>query len=197
MSQITRTWLGFAAIGAGLVHLALVVGSPLPVAILLAGLGIAEFGWGIATFAANALIAPKLARIVALTPLLAWSLLVVVATMSGAGSIAAQLPLLPMLVASIFELFVAGAITLHLRRLGNTESPSEPSMPSAGRYLVALTVGAVLVGGLTTPALAATEAGRYAQPHGSHDPDFVPQEPTPTGDDILSGIVLPDHDAGH
>ena len=30
MSQITRTWLGFAAIGAGLVHLALVVDSPSP-----------------------------------------------------------------------------------------------------------------------------------------------------------------------
>ena len=197
MPQITRTWLGFAAIGAGLVHLALVVGSPLPVAILLAGLGIAEFGWGIATFATDTLVAPKLARIVAIAPLLAWSLVVVVATMLDAGWIAAQLPLLPMLVASIFELFVAGAITLHLRRPRGTDAVAAPSTPSAGRYLVALTVGAVLVGGLTTPALAATEAGKYAQPHGSHDPDFKPEEPAPTGDDILTGIVLPDHDAGH
>jgi len=197
VSPITRTWLGFAAIGAGLVHLALVVGSPLPLAILLAGLGIAEFGWGVVTFANDALIAPRLARIVAIAPLLAWSLVVVVATMLDAGWIAASLPLVPMLVASIFELFVAGVITRHLRRLQGAASVVTPPTPGAGRYLLGLTVGALLVGGLTTPALAATEAGRYAQPHGSHDPGFVPEDPAPTDDDILSGIVLPDHDAGH
>lgn len=197
MSQITRAWLGFAAVGAGLVHLALVIGSPLPVAILLAGLGIAEFGWGVVTFATDALVVPRLARIAAIVPLIAWSLVVVVAIILDAGWIAAQLPLLPMLVASVFELFVAGAITLHLRRPEDPDAPATAAMPSAGRYLLALTVGAVLVGGLTTPALAATEAGRHAQPHGSHDPDFVPEERAPTGDDILTGIVLPDHDSGH
>ena len=51
MSQITRTWLGFAAIGAGLIHLAMVVSSPLPVAIVLVGLGVTEIGWGILAFA--------------------------------------------------------------------------------------------------------------------------------------------------
>jgi hypothetical protein len=35
-----------------------------------------------------------------------------------------------------------------------------------GRYLAALGAGAVLVAGLTTPALAATEAGEHARPHG-------------------------------
>ena len=36
MSTITRTWLAFAAIGTGLIHFALVVGSPLPLGIVLA-----------------------------------------------------------------------------------------------------------------------------------------------------------------
>ncbi len=38
----------------------------------------------------------------------------------------------------------------------------------AGRALVALGMGAVVMAGLTTPALAASEAGEYARPHFGH-----------------------------
>lgn len=195
MSQITRTWLGFAAIGAGLVHLALVISSPLPIAVVVLLLGAAEITWGIVAFARDSVPFPRLATAVAITPLLAWSLIVVVATMLDAAWLAASLPLLPMAIASIFELFVAAVLATHVRRLqtaGGTDSAPVP--PSAGRYLVGLMAGALLVGALTTPALAATEAGRFAQPHGSHDADFIPAE---DGDRrTLTGIRLPEHD-GH
>lgn len=93
--SITRAWLAFAAIGAGMIHLALVVGSPLPLAAAPALLGAAELGWGVAVLM---------------------------------------------------------------------------------RAVLAIAAGALVVGAVTTPALAATEAGRQAQPHGAH---VMQPEPAP------------------
>lgn len=188
MSQITRTWLGFAAIGAGLVHLALVIGSPLPIAVVVLLLGLTEIAWGVITFARDSIPAPRVASAVAITPLLAWILLVVVATMRDAAWLA-SLPVLPMAIASVFELFAVAVLALHLRQARNAADPV-PAPPRPGRYLVGLMAGALLVGALTTPALAATEAGRFAQPHGSVDPDFAPAGGT---DGAPTGIRLPEH----
>ena len=195
MSQITRMWLGFAGIGAGTIHLALVISSPLPIAIALLVLGLVEFAWGVFTFARDSLVAPRIARIVAVAPVIGWSLLVVLATLLDTPEIASSLSLIPMLLATAFEIFVAGALSLYLRRTsdGLADAAMRPA-PPAGRYLLALFVGALITAGMTTPALAATEAGRFAQPHGHHDADFVP-EPTPSdGSDPLDELVLPDHE---
>jgi len=193
VSQIVRTWLGFAAIGAGLVHLAMVISSPLPIAAVVLLLGVSEIAWGVAAFARDSVPAPRVAGAVAIAPVLAWSLLVVVATMLDTASLAASLPLLPMAIASILELFVAAVLATHLRRARNAGgTTTTPALPSAGRYLVGLLAGALVVGALTTPALAATEAGRYAQPHGSHDADVHPADNS-GGSGTLTGIRPPEH----
>ena len=192
MSQITRTWLGFAAIGAGLIHLAMVVSSPVPVAIVLVGLGVTEFGWGVLTFAKERLIGASAARIVAIGPMVVWSMLVLAATLSDAAWLASFLPLIPMAIATVFELFAVAVLSLHLRLSRETDAAvSTPASPSVGRYLLAVTVGGILVGALTTPALAATEAGKYAQPHGEHNADFVPAQ---IDSNPLSDLFLPDHE---
>lgn len=198
MSQITRTWLAFAALGAGLIHLALVISSPPPVAVALAVLGVAEVGWGILTFAKDDLLLPEVVRVVAVAPVIVWSLLVVASVLLDAPFLSSSLTLVPMAIALVFQFFVAAVITGHLRRLpdrpvSDPDVPAAPPRaPSAGRYLLALFAGALLVSGLTTPALAATKAGQYAQPHGEHQAGFVPKPPT---DDPLAGLVLPDHGA--
>ena len=192
MSQITRTWLGFAAIGAGLIHLALVVSSPLPVAIILVVLGVTEFGWGVLAFAKDSLIGASAARIVAIGPVIAWSMLVVTAILFDAAWLASFLPLVPMVIATVFELFAAAVLSLHLRRSRRSAAAAPaPPLPSVGRYLLAVTVGGILVGALTTPALAATEAGKYAQPHGEHNADFVPAQ---IDSNPLSDLFLPDRE---
>jgi len=149
--------------------------------IVLAVLGFAEFGWGIATFSRDRVIAPRVASVVAIAPLVTWSALVVVATLVDASGITSTLPLLPMAIATVFELFAASVLARQGRRAATESTPSSssaqpgtPGAPSVARYLLAVTAGAFVVGALTTPALAATEAGRYAQPHGAHDPSFVP-----------------------
>ena len=192
MSQIRRAWLGFAAIGAGLIHLAMVVSSPVPVAIVLVGLGVTEFGWGVLTFAKERLIGASAARIVAIGPMVVWSMLVLAATLSDAAWLASFLPLIPMAIATVFELFAVAVLSLHLRLSRETDAAvSTPVSPSVGRYLLAVTVGGILVGALTTPALAATEAGKYAQPHGEHNADFVPAQ---IDSNPLSDLFLPDHE---
>ena len=192
MSQITHAWLGLAAIGTGLIHLAMVVSSPWPVAIVLVGLGVTEFGWGILTFAKDRLIGASAARIVAIGPVIVWSMLVVAATLFDGARLAPFLPLIPMAIATVFQLFAVAVLSLHLRPSSGTDAATPaPALPSAGRYLLALTVGGLLVGTLTTPALAATEAGKHAQPHGEHNTEFVPAE---VDSNPLSDLVVPDHE---
>lgn len=202
MGQITRTWLGFAAIGAGLIHLALVVSSPAPIAGALLVLGVLEFGWGVLTFARDTLIAPAVARVVAIAPIVLWSLLVVISTLLQNPAIVSSLTFLPMAAATVFEVFAATVLSVHLRRSSGTAGDADATASAAasatvthpGRYLLALSAGALVMAGLTTPALAATEAGRYAQAHGEHSSDFVPK---PVDDDPLADLLLPEHDDEH
>ena len=169
MTVIVRAWLSFAAIGAGIIHLALVISSPLAIGIPLALFGIAELTWGVLILVKDRLVSPRLAHAGAVTPLLLWSLLTVTVTLLAAPQVASSLRFVPMGIAAIFELFIAGVLSVILRR--RTETETEPSTPAAKpatavKYLSAVIVAGVLVGALTTPALAATQAGAVAIEHG-------------------------------
>ena len=171
MSPIIRNWLAFAAIGTALIHLALVVSSPLPVGVVLAIVGLAELVWGVAMMAAGRLLFPRVALAGAVIPIILWSAVLLVAVESDA-TVVSSLRFLPLSLAAVLELFVAGAIAIHIRRsfvAGNSDKTADaPAAPSAGRYLLGLLVGSIAVAALTTPALAATQAGDYAVPHGEH-----------------------------
>jgi len=193
MSPITRTWLAFAAIGAGLIHLALVISSPLPLSVLLGVLGAAELVWGVMAFLRDRVAAPRVVLWAALVPVVGWGLTVVAAIVLEDTALAAALPVLPLAVASIFELFIASVVSFDRRRTPQDLAVERPT-PGAVRYLGAVTIGALAVSLLTTPALAATEAGRYAQPHGEHSADVTPAETAPAP--APATIRLPDH-SGH
>jgi hypothetical protein len=162
VSQVLRGWLAFAAIGSAVIHLALVISSPLPLGILLLLLGIAEFGWGVLTLSRDRILYPRAARIGAIAPVLLWSLIVVVATMLDAPGVASYFNVVPMFVATIFELFIALTITTVLRREAH---PGKAA--GAGRYLLGMFAGALIVAAMTTPALAFTQAGSV-DPHAAH-----------------------------
>ena len=194
---MTRSWLAFAAIGTGLIHLALVINSPLPIAIVLAAFGIVELGWGVLTFAKEQIIAPRVVLIAATAPIVAWSLLVVAATVFEGVTVVSSLGVFPLAVATLFELFIACVIAVHLRR--TTDGKATPKTIGAGRYLLGVMVGAFAVSVLTTPALAATAAGLYAQPHGEHSNSFQPEQTpghTPEQGEPLQ-FTVPGHGAIH
>ena len=171
MSGVLRSWLGFLALAAGLVHVALVIGSPPAVAVVLLVVGAAEFTWGAITIARPTPPVPRLALAVAFAPVIGWALLLVIAGADSLGPLTSGRQLFPMLIASLFDLLVAGGLTALLRRSAS-HSNQDAAAPAAResapahpiRRLVAVIVGALLIGAITAPALAATEAGSYLGP---------------------------------
>lgn len=141
MSAIVRCWIAFAAVGAGLIHLALAANA-LPVAsAVLAITGVAVFGWGVLVMFDERFVAPRVSVIAILVPIGIWMTLLV---------IGAPLPFFPLLVATALELFIAAVLAVRVRR-GRTElAPA-----STGRFVVALIVGGLVVAGVTVPALTA------------------------------------------
>jgi hypothetical protein len=191
VSAVTRAWLGFAALGTGMIHLALVISSPPPIAAVLAACGLAECAWGMLAFARERIAAPRAVLAGAMAPVVLWALLVAAAAAAGRSAIASSLGFTALAVATLLELFVAAVIAVQLRRGVDFRAPSR--MPPAGRYLLGLMLGGLAVAALTTPALAATEAGRFAQPHGQHSDTF---EPLPGGTGGVGSPGLAGH-PGH
>ncbi len=54
LSPIVRGWLAFAALGTGLIHLALAVSAPLPLAVAFGAIGFVEFAWGVVSVRSGA-----------------------------------------------------------------------------------------------------------------------------------------------
>lgn len=116
MDAVARAWLGFLALGAGLIHLALAIGAPLAVAAPLLVVGAAEFGWGVFAFTGPRIPVPRVARLLALAPILGWVLLL----LAGGGL---GVRALPMIVASLFDVALAIGISIVLRRAGRPAAP--------------------------------------------------------------------------
>lgn len=142
LSSVTRSWIAFAAVGAGLIHLALVITAPLLGAVLLAAIGIVEFAWGVLVMFDERFLFARIAVIAALTPVALWLVALVLGVQSFRPA--------PLAVATLLELFVALSIAVSLRR-------ARPSAATGtGRFVVGLLVGALVVGALTALALSAT-----------------------------------------
>lgn len=160
MYAVARAWLGFFALGAGLIHLALVIGSPVIIGIPVALVGIAEFTWGVFAVTAPTIPFARVARIASIVPILGWATLILLPV----GTALPGVRVMPMLIASLLDLAVAVTITMLLRR-----APDDARPIRSGRYLIGLGAGALVVAALTMPALAATEAGNNAQTHGTQE----------------------------
>ncbi|GAA1058983.1 hypothetical protein [Agromyces bracchium] len=176
-ATITRTWPMLAALGGGLVGTALAAGAGGAPQVVLAGLGVAALGWGVLSLRAGRPLAPRIVLAASVGAL-------VLAGGAAASGGLADVPGLPLAAACVFLAAVALSVARAARgargagrgpeasaAARSTAAPSTaaPSPASeARRSLVGLAVGAVLVAALATPALAATEAGRSAVPHGEH-----------------------------
>jgi hypothetical protein len=128
------------------------------------------------------LVVPVLAVFGALIPVFVWGGAAALGSGFGLGVEATGLPFFPMSVATLFGI-VAGSLAAGRRRAPATPAAAgaargdAAASPQGWRFLAALTLGGLLVSGLTTPALAATEAGVHAVPHGSHSIPGLPALP--------------------
>lgn len=144
--DVARSWAGIASLGAGLVSLALArehAGTSWGSFTVLLVAATYQLGWALAVLARNDLALRRTTVVVNGALVAAW-----VAQPSG-GAFA---PLLPLLVVALVIAVTTGR-TSAVRR-------------SAGGHVAALAAGALLVASITTPALAATDAGEHARPHG-------------------------------
>ena len=183
MTTITGTWLAMAAIGAGLIHVALGAGAPPVLAVPLIAIAVAEVAWGVLTVLKDRVFTPTSALAGALAPVGLWVLVITAASVGGAPELLSPLPFLAMGSATLFDLFLAGVLAVQRRRAMRAADPASPARnayansdaeansgaaePSVGRYLLGVLAGACVVSALTTPALANTHAGQSAVPHGT------------------------------
>jgi hypothetical protein len=170
LSTLARTWPMLCALGAGLVLLALAAGAGGTAGGALAAAGVAGLGWGVLSLRAGRAIVPGVTLGVGAALLMGAGLLV------GSGLAAeADVPVGPLVAASAFIMVVAAHAAVVIRsRARRARAPRGRSTVVDGRLsLIGLVAGALLVAGLATPALAATEAGRLAVPHGEHGDSSV------------------------
>jgi len=167
MTTLIRTWLGLAALGAGLVHLALAASAPPGVILVLVVIGGAEVVWGVFALAGRRVPLPRIALGGAVVALAGWAALLLVSAgdmsdMAGVrvAGVGSGLPALPMLGAAALDLACAVALAVVLRR-GDRGEAGEPRLWS---YLAGVTAGAAVVAGVTSVSLGATAVGAIGMP---------------------------------
>ncbi|KQQ22260.1 hypothetical protein ASF48_03365 [Rathayibacter sp. Leaf299] len=145
MNPLVRGWAASAALGAGLVHfcLASVRDDAWLAALVLLGAG--ELAWAVAVLARGRILLPRV--------------VLAVAVATAAGSVLALTAgilrdPLPSLAGGVLQLAAAGLVAASLRH-----APSPDRAVPAGRTVLGLLAGALVVSALATPAMAATSAG--------------------------------------
>jgi len=145
VNPLVRGWAASAALGAGLVHLCLASVRDDSWLIALALLGAGELVWAVAVLARGRILLPRVVLAVA-----------VATAVCSAAALAAGLlrDPLPALAGGVLQLAAAGLVAASLRR-----APSADRVVPAGRTVLGLLAGALVVSALATPAMAATSAG--------------------------------------
>lgn len=146
--DVAGCWAAFASLGAGLVHVALVrehAENP-ALAVAVALLATWQLGWGTAALARPTLPLPRTAACVSAAAMAGW--LVAPGTAETMGVALEAVTLVALL------LWARPGVAMATRQR------------SAGRHLVWLGAGALVVATLATPGMAATEAGDYSHGHG-------------------------------
>jgi len=157
--MFTRQWPALCAWGAGLIHLAIAAGSSPLWAVLLGAIGAAELAWGVYALRAGRMTRPRVVLGISLG----------VVGVSVLAGMLGSFPGIPLAAACALLLVIAFAVGGVLRteaRRSPRRITFEASQQRPGRTLIGLLAGAALVAGLTTPALALTDAGEHAVPHG-------------------------------
>ncbi len=152
--MVIRTLAGVTAIGAGIVHLALVPGTVLPLLLVLAVIGAAQVTWGVVALVRRSVPAPSLALLGGIAPAFLFPLAAV-----GGDALLSALPTAALLGATVLSLGAAFLVALHQRA---ERRQAEPRRSRPAVVLPALALGVAVIAGIATPAIAASELGGAA-----------------------------------
>ena len=174
-SALTRSWPTLAAWGAGLLQLGVGAGMIMQgtgvadrgVGVLAAVVGAAALGWGVAALTRGRLVAPRTGMAIAVIGTVASGLALAVDPV--------RISVHAVGVAVLLHLAygVASAFVVRRARSGSDDVARSTTPDAADRVsprtsVLGMIAGCIIVAGLVTPALGATEAGRAAPDHSDH-----------------------------
>lgn len=169
--MIRALWPALASLGAGLVLFATAAGAAPAVAIPVGIAGGVELAWAFSVLRAGRLVMPRAA--------IAGGAVGIVG--SGFLLLTGPVALVPFVALFVFHWSIAIAAVIELRgaRARSLGAPAPvatasasasappPRQRRAGAFTLVLVIEAMLVAAIATPALAASEAGEFAVPHGT------------------------------
>ena len=163
-SDVARCWAGFASLGAGLVHAAVIrdhwsewVVYGVFFAVVTAG----QLGWGLAALARDRAPFARWVAAANLAVIALWGITRTVGLPFGPDAGSPEAVGSADLGAVALQVVVVTALAV-----GTLGVLGVPRASKTG-LLAGLAAGALLVGLITTPALAGTTAGAHAHPHGA------------------------------
>ena len=166
-TDVARCWAGFASLGAGLVHLAVVrehLAEWWVYGVFFAGIGTLQILWAMVALARDTAPSPRAVAAVNAGVIVLWLLTRTVGLPVGPEPWTAEA------VGTADTLSVALEAVVVALLLAATRVPRAADAPqlAPGARLALMGAGALVMAAITTPALAATESGEHAHPHGTH-----------------------------
>lgn len=168
-TDVARCWAGFASLGAGLVHVAVIqehLDYWVPAGVFFAVIALAQIGWGVAALMRDRAPVPWVVAAATIGVVTLWALSRTTGLPVGPDAGTPEAVGTADVLCMVLHGLVIGGVLI--ARRGTPAASPATVRPRAGRVLVGLGAGALVMSALTTPALAATEAGEHARPHGSH-----------------------------
>lgn len=151
-----QIWSALASLGSGLIFFAVAAGSEWWLAAPLIAMALAETGYGLAVLRAGRVVAPRAAITGSVAAMLLACGLLFTSTIGFVPAIA--------VIGLHWIVAVLAALVLRSRR---SEQRAPAGHPRPGAFALSMTVAALVVSAVTTPALANTGPGEFAVPHGT------------------------------
>ena len=170
-TDVARCWAGFASLGAGLIHIAVVrehlTESPF-LGISFIVVGLAQVGWALWALSRDTVPAPRSTAVVTMGFIAAWAVSRTVGLSLNPLTAGPEPVGVADVLCVVLEVAVIACVLVAASRTARqpAESPQRVSRSAApARSLALLAAGALAVSALATPAMAATTAGEHAHSH--------------------------------
>ncbi len=166
--DVARCWAGFASLGAGLVHLAVVrehLDEWWLFGVFFAVLGIGQVVWAVTALARDRAPFPQLVAYGSLAVVALWAVTRTVGLPVGPDPWQTEAVGRADVLTSLLEIGVAGALLVAVR----LPERAAPERHPAGQFVALILAGALAVFAITTPALADTPAGGRSSDQMEHE----------------------------
>jgi hypothetical protein len=187
-TDVARCWAGFASLGAGLIHIA-VVREHLPespfLGVSFAVVGLAQVGWALWALGRDAVPAPRATVVVTLGLIAAWALSRTVGLSLNPLTAVPEPVGVADVLCVVLEATLIGCVHVAMTQSARIPVADQRRSATTARGLALLAAGALAVSALATPAMAATAAGDHAHDHHGEVVDdqqrSAPTSPASTG----------------